>query len=63
MFENFNVDGEFFVKFDNQWVFCLGVVWDVFGDGEIKVWVSYGRYYLFIVVNMNICLVGVEMYI
>lgn len=33
------------------------------GDGEFKLWVSYGCYYLFVVVNINICLVGVEIYI
>ena len=62
-FENFNANGETFVKLDNQWALRLGAVYDVMGDGESKVWASYGRYYLPVAANTNIRLAGAETYI
>ncbi|MDO6567189.1 TonB-dependent receptor [Alteromonas sp. 1_MG-2023] len=61
-FENFNADGETFVKLDNLWALRLGAVWDVRGDGETKAWASFGRYYLPVAANTNIRLAGAETY-
>ena len=62
-FENFNGAGESFVKLDNLWATRLGAVYDVSGDGESKLWASYGRYYLPVAANTNIRLAGAETYI
>jgi hypothetical protein len=62
-FENFNGAGESFVKLDNQWAPRLGAVYDLKGDGDSKVWASYGRYYLPVAANTNIRLSGAETYI
>lgn len=62
-FENFNANGDTFVKLENNWAARLGAVWDVFGDGESKAWASYGRYYLPVAANTNIRLAGAETYI
>ena len=62
-FENFNANGDSFVKLDNNWALRLGAVWDVMGDGESKAWASYGRYYLPVAANTNIRLAGAETYI
>ncbi|WP_371372754.1 TonB-dependent receptor domain-containing protein [Thalassotalea aquiviva] len=62
-FENFNGAGESFVKLENQWAPRLGMVWDVNGDGESKVWASYGRYFLPVAANTNVRLAGAETYI
>jgi hypothetical protein len=62
-FENFNGAGESFVKLDNLWAARLGAVYDVTGDGESKLWASYGRYYLPVAANTNIRLSGAETYI
>ena len=62
-FENLNGNGEPFVKLDNQWAPRLGAVYDVNGDGESKIWASFGRYYLPVAANTNIRLSGAETYI
>lgn len=62
-FENFNGAGESFIELNNQWALRLGAVYDVNGDGDSKVWASYGRYYLPIAANTNIRLSGAETYI
>ncbi|MDP5033272.1 TonB-dependent receptor [Paraglaciecola sp.] len=62
-FENFNGAGESFVKLDNQWALRLGAVYDVTGEGDSKLWASYGRYYLPVAANTNIRLSGAETYI
>jgi outer membrane receptor protein involved in Fe transport len=61
-FENFNGAGETFVELSNQWALRLGAVYDVNGDGDSKIWASYGRYYLPVAANTNIRLSGAETY-
>jgi hypothetical protein len=61
-FENFNGVGDSFVKLDNLWATRLGAVYDVSGNGESKLWASYGRYYLPVAANTNIRLAGAETY-
>jgi hypothetical protein len=62
-FENFNGIGESFVKMENEWAARLGAVYDINGNGESKVWASYGRYFLPVAANTNIRLAGAETYI
>lgn len=62
-FENFNGAGESFIELSNQWALRLGAVYDINGDGESKLWASYGRYYLPVAANTNIRLAGAETYI
>ena len=62
-FENFNGAGDTFIELDNLWAPRVGFVYDVNGDGESKVWGSFGRYYLPIAANTNIRLSGAETYI
>ncbi|MGJ8680793.1 TonB-dependent receptor [Paraglaciecola sp.] len=62
-FENLNGAGESFVDLSNQWALRLGGVYDINGDGESKLWASYGRYYLPVAANTNIRLSGAETYI
>jgi hypothetical protein len=62
-FENFNGAGESFIKLSNQWALRLGAVYDLAGDGDSKLWASYGRYYLPVAANTNIRLSGAETYI
>ncbi|MEP7706194.1 TonB-dependent receptor [Paraglaciecola sp. 25GB23A] len=62
-FENFNGAGESFIKLSNQWALRLGAVYDLMGDGESKLWASYGRYFLPVAANTNIRLSGAETYI
>ena len=61
-FDNKNADGETFVKLDNQWAPRIGAVWDVNGDGDSKLWASFGQYYLPIAANTNIRLSGAELF-
>lgn len=62
-FENFNGAGDSFIKLDNQWALRLGAVYDITGDGDSKLWASYGRYYLPVAANTNVRLSGAETYI
>jgi hypothetical protein len=62
-FENFNGTGDSFVKLENNWGLRLGAAYDINGDGDSKVWFSYGRYFLPVAANTNIRLAGAETYI
>ncbi len=61
-FKNYNKAGEKFIDVDNQWAPRLGASWDVFGNGESKVFANYGRYFLPVATNTNIRLAGDELY-
>ncbi|WP_211162672.1 TonB-dependent receptor [Alteromonas ponticola] len=61
-FENYNKAGEKFVDVSDQWAPRLGLSWDVFGDGDSKVFANYGRYFLPVATNTNIRLAGDELY-
>ncbi|GBL06126.1 TonB-dependent receptor [Glaciecola sp. KUL10] len=62
-FENKNGAGDTFVELEDNWGLRLGAVYDVNGDGDSKVWASYGRYYLPVAANTNIRLSGAETFI
>jgi len=62
-FENENIAGVAFVDIKNQWAPRLGATYDVFGDGESKLFGFYGRYHLPVAVNTNQRLAGAEFFI
>ncbi|WP_165384136.1 TonB-dependent receptor [Pseudoalteromonas sp. CO348] len=59
-FENFNSKGESFVKGDTKYAPRLGFSWDVFGEGDKKLFATAGRYYIPISANTNIRGSGIE---
>jgi Carboxypeptidase regulatory-like domain len=60
-FENKNVAGDTYYKSGSQWAPRLSFAFDPSGDGQTKVYGSFGRYYLPIVANTNIRLAGAEL--
>lgn len=62
-FENENIAGVAFIDLQNQWAPRLGATYDVFGDGEAKLFGFYGRYFLPVAVNTNQRLAGAEFFI
>ncbi|MCS6625518.1 TonB-dependent receptor [Roseibacterium beibuensis] len=62
-FENENVAGVPFVDLQDQWAPRLGATYDVFGDGESKLFGFWGRYFLPVAVNTNQRLAGAELFI
>ncbi|GGI91653.1 Oar protein [Shewanella hanedai] len=53
-FENTVSDGRAYVEMDNQFAPRIQAIYDVFGDGESKVFATYGRYFQPVSANMNI---------
>jgi outer membrane receptor for ferrienterochelin and colicin len=62
-FENENIAGVAFIDLKNQWAPRLGATYDVFGDGEAKLFGFYGRYFLPVAVNTNQRLAGAEFFL
>ena len=62
-FENENIAGVAFVDLQNQWAPRVGATYDVFGDGESKLFGFWGRYFLPVAVNTNQRLAGSEFFI
>ncbi|WP_332656876.1 TonB-dependent receptor [Brevundimonas sp.] len=62
-FENENGAGVAFIDLQNQWAPRLGATYDVFGDGEAKLFGFWGRYFLPVAVNTNQRLAGAEFFI
>jgi len=60
VFDNKNGSGNTFVKIDDMIAPRLGLSWDINGDGESKVFVNWGRYFLPVASNTNIRLSGNE---
>ncbi len=61
-FQNFNKAGEKFIDVSDQWAPRVGLVYDLTGEGETKVFANYGRYFLPVATNTNIRLAGDELY-
>jgi hypothetical protein len=55
-YENRNGLGEAFIQTNDQWAPRLGVVWDVGGDGQSKLYASAGIYHLPVFSKYNIYL-------
>lgn len=53
-FENKNASGQDFVKADNLLAPRLGAAWNVFGDGQTKVYGNLGRYFIPVASNTNV---------
>ncbi|MGS0725088.1 TonB-dependent receptor [Shewanella sp. 0m-11] len=53
-FENTVTDGRAYVKMEDQFAPRVQAIYDVFGDGESKVFATYGRYFQPVSANMNI---------
>ena len=62
-YDNKNANGETFVATEDQDAIRLGVTYDIDGDGNRKIFASYGEYYLPIAANTNIRMAGGETYI
>jgi len=62
-YDNKNANGETFVKTEDQDAVRIGVTYDIDGDGNRKIFGSYGEYYLPIAANTNIRMAGGETYI
>lgn len=45
-FDNYNGSGEAYVRQGHSWQPRLGIAWDVFGDGDTKIYASAGDYSL-----------------
>lgn len=61
-FNNRNGNGETFITIENQWAPRLGLVWDVHGNSQSRLFVNFGRYHLPIANNTNVRLAGAELY-
>jgi outer membrane receptor protein involved in Fe transport len=59
-FDNKNVNGDTFLKLENQWAPRVGGAYDVFGDGFTTAFASWGRYFLGVASNTNMRLAGNE---
>jgi len=57
---NFAIDGQSFVKLNNQFDFRNGFTFDTFGDGTSRVFGFYGRTHLGVANNTNVRLAGSE---
>ncbi|MFS2318384.1 carboxypeptidase regulatory-like domain-containing protein [Maricaulis sp. D1M11] len=62
-FDNRNAEGETFVEIADQLAPRIAASYDVFGDGELEVYGSWGRYHLPVATNTNIRMAGAETYI
>jgi len=60
-FENLNALGQTFIKVKNTTAPRLGVVWDVQGNAQTKVFGNAGRYYIPVMSNTNVRLAGTEL--
>lgn len=57
-----NVDGESYIKVDDQWAPRLGFNWDPLDDGVNRIYGSFGDYYLPIATNTSIRASSGEVY-
>ena len=57
-FTNKNADGVPFIDVNNTWAPRFAATWDVNGNGNLKVFSNYGRYYIPVYANTNVRLSG-----
>lgn len=60
-FNNLNAEGIDFINVKNTIAPRLGMVWDVKGNAETKVFANAGRYYIPVMSNTNVRLAGAEL--
>jgi outer membrane receptor protein involved in Fe transport len=60
-FENLNADEKTFIKVKNTIAPRLGMVWDVQGNAQTKLFANAGRYYIPVMSNTNVRLAGAEL--
>jgi len=60
-FENLNADNKTFIKVDNTIAPRVGLVWDVQGNQQTKLFANAGRYYIPVMTNTNVRLAGAEL--
>jgi outer membrane receptor for ferrienterochelin and colicin len=60
-FKNMNAEGATFIDVKNTWAPRLGLVWDVKGNSDTKVFANAGRYYIPVMSNTNVRLAGAEL--
>ncbi|BDX08503.1 TonB-dependent receptor [Planctobacterium marinum] len=60
-YKSFNISGEEFINITDQLAPRLGATWDIFGDGDSKLYANYGRYYLPVPGQTNVRLAGAEL--
>ncbi|MBE0362698.1 hypothetical protein PULV_a0240 [Pseudoalteromonas ulvae UL12] len=61
-FENLNANDEAFIEISNQLAPRLGIAWDVFSDGNSKLFANWGRYHIPVASNTNVRMAGAELY-
>ena len=59
-YDNRNAAGESFILVEDQDAMRLGATYDLFGDGNSKLYASFGEYYLPVAANTNIRMSGKE---
>lgn len=62
IYDYLNVNGESYIKIDDQFAPRLGFVWDPIGDGRTRITGSFGDYYLPIALNTSIRASSGEVY-
>lgn len=60
IFSNYTGQGEKYVEIDDQWAPRLSAIWDVFGDGDHKAFLNFGRYYQPIAQNTGVRMTAQE---
>jgi hypothetical protein len=61
-FENYNKEGDAFVKVDDQIAPRAAVSYDLSGNGTAKVFANWGRYFLPVASNTNVRMAGGELF-
>lgn len=60
-FENRNAAGVPFIDIKNTWAPRLGASWDISGNADMKLYGTWGRYYIPVYANTNVRLSGREL--
>ena len=61
-FDNRNANGDTFTEIDNQIAPRFSAMYDLWGDGRVELFGSYGRYFLPVATNTNLRMSGAELF-